>query len=234
MRITIPVALILAAASAACGQDAAPDKATLQQKLADLKASVAANKAKLAKYQWLQTTQVAIKGETKKQENFQCKYGPDGKVQKTLVGPPPEPKAPPGGLKGKIVAKKVEEMKDYTDRLQSLISHYAPPDPARLQASAKAGKASLAPGEGTATLIFADYYKPGDKVTFSYDTAAKRLLAYNVDTYLDDPKKDVVTLNNHFATLDDGTNYLQQTVLDATGKEIKITTTNQGHSLIPK
>jgi hypothetical protein len=53
-----------------------------------------------------------------------------------------------------------------------------------------------------------------------------------VNTYLDDPKKDIVTLANQFASLPDGTNYPQQTVLDATGKQIKITTTNQRHSLV--
>jgi hypothetical protein len=149
------------------------------------------------------------------------------------VGTPEEAKAPPGGLRGKIVKKKVAEMKDYTDRLKSLVSHYAPPNPDRLRAAAQAGRASLNLAEGVATLTFTDYYKPGDKVTFTFDTAAKRLKNYDVDTYLDDPKKDVVTLTNEFATLPDGTNYLQQTVLDATGKEIQIKTTNSGHSLVP-
>jgi hypothetical protein len=51
--------------------------------------------------------------------------------------------------------------------------------------------------------------------------AAKRWASYNVNTYLDDPKKDVVTLTNQFASLPDGTNYLQQTALKAQEKQIQ-------------
>ena len=86
-------------------------------------------------------------------------------------------------------------------------------------------------GDG-ATLTFIDYYKPGDKVAFAFDTAAKKVKSYDVSTYLGDPKKDVVTLTNQFASLPDGTNYLHQTVLDAIGKQIQIRTTNSGHSQV--
>src|SRR5215467_9757261 len=203
----------------------------LQERIAELKESMAANQAKLRKYQWMQATEVSIKGDTKKDEQFQCRYGPDGKVQKTPIGPPPEQKEmPTKGLKGKVVQKKVGEMKDYMDRLKSLISHYAPPDPQKIQAAKQAGKANLDLAGGVATITVHDYYKQGDQVAFSFDTAAKKLTSYNVNTYLDDPKKDVVTLTNQFASLSDGTNYLQQTVLKAEEKQIQITTTNSGHS----
>jgi hypothetical protein len=232
MKIGIWSTLIFAATSALWCQEQGSAKSALQARVAELKASVAANQANLKKYQWLQTTQVSIKGETKKEEQAQCRYGPDGKLQKTPVGAPPEPKAPPKGLKGKVVAKKVEELKDYTDRLKSLVSHYAPPDPQRMQAAAQAGNANLNISEDNTTLTFTDYYKPGDKVAFAFDTTAKKLKSYDVNTYLDDPKKDIVTLTNQFASLPDGTNYLEQTVLDATGKQIQIKTTNSGHSLV--
>jgi len=233
MKIQVPSILLLAATSALWFQDMA-GKPAMQQRLAELKASVAANQAQLKKYQWLQATQVSIKGDTKKQEQAQCRYGADGKLEKTPVGIPPEPKTPPGGLKGKVVAKKMAEMKDYTERLKSLVGHYAPPDPERMQDAAKAGNVNLNFTPGVATLTFTNYYKPGDKVAVVFETETKKVTNYDVNTYLDDPKKDIVTLTNQFASLPDGTNYLQQTVLDATGKQIKITTVNQGHSLVPK
>ena len=120
------------------------------------------------------------------------------------------------------------------DRLQSLIGHYAPPNPQRIQSAMQAGNAKIEATAGQATLALNNYYKQGDKVSFVFDTAGKKLTNYNVDTYLDDPKKDVVTLTNDFASLPDGTNYLHETVLDAQGKEIEIKTTNSGHSLIPE
>jgi len=83
---------------------------------------------------------------------------------------------------------------------------------------------------GVATITVQDYYKAGDQVAFGFNMAAKRWASYNVNTYLDDPKKDVVTLTNQFASLPDGTNYLQQTALQAQEKQIQITTTNSGYS----
>ena len=63
----------------------------------------------------------------------------------------------------------------------------------------------------------------------SFDTATKKVSGLNVDTYLDDPK-DVVTLAVKMASLPDGTNYVQQTVLDATAKQLQLTTTNSNYS----
>jgi hypothetical protein len=218
---------------AAPGQDQAAGAGAMKQMGAELKQSIAANQAKLHAYQWTQTTQVALKGETKKDSEDLCSYGPDGKVQKTPIGAPtPEKQLPTRGLKGRIVQKKVGEMKDYTDRLKSLISHYAPPDPEKIQAAIQAGKTSLNVTGGVATITLMDYYKPGDKVAFAVSTSNKKLQSYDVNTYLDDPKKDIVTLTNQFAALPDGTNYLQQTVLNAQGKELVMTTTNSGYTKI--
>jgi hypothetical protein len=218
--------MLLGAVTAVWAQDQPAGGPAMKQKVAELKQSIAANQAKLHAYQWTQTTQVALKGETKKDSEYTCRYGPDGKVQKTLVGEPaPQKELPTRGLKGKIV-------QNYTDRLKSLISHYAPPDPQMIQAAMQAGKSSLNIAGGVATITFVDYYKPGDKVAFAFDTSEKKLQSYNVNTYLDDPKKDIVTLTNQFAPLPDGTNYLQQTVLDAQGKQLQVTTTNSGYTKI--
>jgi hypothetical protein len=157
----------------------------------------------------------------------------DGQIQKTPVGPPTEqPKQTPGGLKGRIVEKKAAEMKDYMDRLKGLISHYAPPDPQKIRTAKEAGRVNSAVSGGAATITVHDYYKTGDQVAFGFDPAAKKPTSYNVNTYLDDPKKDIVTLSNQFSSLPDGTRYLQQTVLKAQEKQIQITTTNSGYSSV--
>jgi len=115
---------------------------------------------------------VNIKGKTRKDEKFQCRYGPDGKVEKTPVGPPPEqPKEQPHGLKGKGVEKKVGEMKDYMDRLKSLISHYAPPDSQRIQEAKEGGRVKSETTGGVATITVQDYYKAGDQVAFGFNSS---------------------------------------------------------------
>lgn len=206
-----------------------------QQRVAELRQAIAANRDALKHYQWLQTTQVSIKGETKKDDSYTCRYGPDGQVQKTLLGPGPvqQKPIPTSGIKGRIAQKKVAEMQDYTTRLKSLISHYAPPNPEMIQQAARAGNVSVngSPG-GLASLIFTNFYKSGDKVTFGFDTAAKKLVSYDVNTWLDDPQKDVVTMANKFASLPNGVTYLNQTVLNAEGKQIQVTTTNDNYTLI--
>jgi len=231
MRIRNVGIVVLLATSAIWAEEPGADKAAFQEKLVEVRKAVAVNQANLKKYQWLQTTQVDIKGEQKKKEMAQCRYGTDGKLQKTPVGTPAQPEEPPGGLKGKFAKKKIAEVKDYTERLKSLIGHYAPPDPQRLQNIAQSGKAKLERTAGVVTLTFNGYYKMGDTVALAYDTDAKKLQSYNVNTYLDGPK-DIVTMTNDFTTLPDGTNFLHQTVLDAVEKQIHITRTNSGHSLI--
>jgi len=201
----------------------------LQQKLAAVKQSAAENKQKLRQYQWTETTQLTLKGEAKPPTQSMCQYGPDGKVQKTPLGPPPAP--PSGGrMKQRVIEKKTEEMKDYMGQVKTLLSMYVPPDPQRMQQAFQSGKASLNPnaGPGVAQLVFKDYAQPGDEMTLSFNTAAKKISGVNVNTYMDEPK-DTVTLAVQMASLPDGTNYAQQTVLDATAKKLQVTTTNSNY-----
>jgi hypothetical protein len=208
------------------------DGGELQQKLAAVKQSAAENQQKLHQYQWTETTQLTLKGDAKPPTQSMCQYGPDGKVQKTPLGPPSL--APSGGrLKQKIIEKKKGEMKDYMGQVKTLLNLYLPPDPQRIQQAAQAGKVSLnaTAGARVAELVFKDYALPGDQMTLSFNTEAKKLSSVKVNTYMDDPK-DAVTLAVQFASLPDGTNYVQQSVLDATAKQLQVTTTNSNYQLI--
>ncbi len=198
----------------------------VQQKLAAAKQAAAENRQRLHQYQWVETTQLTLKGDAKPPVQNGCVYGPDGTVHKTLLSPPPEP--PSGGrVKQRIIAKKKAEIKDYMEDVKSLLSMYVPPDPQKMQAAYQAGKVSLnpVPGAGTVNLIFNDYAQPGDKMTLTFESSAKKITGLNVETYLG-AEKDAVTLQVQMATLQDGTNYAWQTVLNATAKKLVVTTTN--------
>ena len=210
----------------AWGQDA--DRKAVQAKLAAIRQSIAQNQASLRTYAWTETKEVSIKGEVKKREQADCHYGPDGKLQKSPVGDTGGESSGEGkrGLKGKIGGKKVDELKDYLDRVGSLVSRYVPPSPQNMQTAFKAGKAAV--DKETGELIFHDYVKSGDKFALQFDTAARKLRALLVDTYLDNPG-DTVTLSAHFSSLADGTNFLEESVLNGTAKQIQIKTTNFGH-----
>jgi hypothetical protein len=199
----------------------------VQEKLASVKQSMAENTQRLHQYQWTETTQLTLKGDPKPPSEKLCQYGPDGQVQKTPIGPPPE--QPSGGrFKQKMIAKKKGEMQDYMGQVKGLLNMYVPPDPQKMEQAKQAGKLSLNPAGSAMNLIFADYAQPGDRLTLSFDTAAKKIASLNVQTYMDNPK-DAVTLTVQMASLPDGTNYAQQTVLDASAKKLQVTTTNSNY-----
>jgi len=211
-----------------------------QEKIAALKESLAKNQAQLKQYAWTENTQIALKGEVKKQEQKQCQYGPDGKVQKIPMEAAAQPQQQQGGgrrggrLKKEVVEKKVGEMKDYMGRVAALVHEYVPPDPQKIQAAQAAGNVAVTPAQPVSSIAIKNYLKQGDILTIGFDTVAKKIVTYNVDTYLDNPKDDVVKLAVNFASLPDGTNHVQRSVLDATGKKIEVTVTNSDYKkLVP-
>jgi hypothetical protein len=199
-------------------------KSDLQQRFAAVQQAMAENKQNLQQYQWIETTQLTLKEDAKLPTQNLCRYGPDGEVQKTPIGPPPE--QPSGGrVKEKIIAKKKEETKDYMGDVKAILSLYVPPDPQKMQQAYQAGKVSLNPAGGVVNLIFKDYAQPGDQMTLAFDTAARKISSLSINTYMGE-SKDAVTLQVRMASLPDGTNYVQQTVLNAAAKQLVVTTTN--------
>jgi hypothetical protein len=204
----------------------------VQQKVAVLKESVAENQQRLHQYQWVETTQLTLKGEPKPPKQSMCSYGPDGQEQKVPIGDaqPPQQSGRNGRLKQHVVEKKTEEMKDYMQQVKGLLSLYVPPNSQRIQAAHQAGNISIdsTAGSGIVQLVFKNYAQPGDQMTLAFNTAAKKVQQLNVNTYLGDAK-DAVTLAVQFASLPDGTNYAQQTVLNAPAKKIQVTTTDSNY-----
>jgi len=218
--------LALAGGIAVAQGDASPDKKELlQQKVAAIKESIAQNQASLRQYTWTAHTEISVKGEVKNQKDESCRYGPDGKVVKTLTSAPP-PDKQMGRVKQRVVDKKVGEMKDYMERAGQLIQHYVPPSPENLTAAVKAGKADVSKNEAQAVqLQFKDYYKPGDAMTLEFDPATKKLRKLSVSSFLDE-EKDKVTLDVEFQSLPDGTNYVAGTLLRADAKQIAVKVQN--------
>ncbi len=231
-RIVATCTVVAALGIAAFAQTGGGEKAQILQKL---KASSAENKQKLQQYTWLETQQATLKGDAKPPQAFSCQYGPDGGVEKTPLGAPPEPQQKGGRFKQKIVAKKTAEMKDYMQDVKGLLALYVPPNPQRMQQAYQAGHVAITStlGSNQAQLVFHDYAQPGDQMTVSFESATKKIQSLNVNTYLDQ-SKDVVTLAVQFASLPDGTNYAHQTVLDAKAKQLQVTTTNSNYVKRPQ
>lgn len=231
--VALSVTLALPAVSQTGDKDSG-----MSQKLAGLKQSAADNKARLQHYQWMETQRVVFKGETKKTTENLCSYGADGKVQKIPVAMPDSGQAQSqagggrgnGKFKERIKEKKTEETMDYMQQVKSLLSLYVPPSADRIQRAIQAGNASIDKGMGTSSMqvAFKNYAQPGDQMTISFDTDSKKITHIDVNTYMDNPK-DVVSLSVQMASLPDGTNYTQESVLDATAKQLQVTTTNSNY-----
>jgi hypothetical protein len=200
----------------------------LQQKLAAAKQAAAKNQQALRAYAWLEKTELSYKGEVKSTKVESCRYGADGKVQKTPVvePPPPEQKR---GLRGRIVEKKTGEMKEELESAAALVHQYVPPDPGLMQIVMNAGTASLAQaGPGFASLKFPGYVKQGDALTLTFESAVKSLKQIDVASWLDDPSK-AVTLKVTMQSLPDGTDYPGQVTLSIPGSQIEVRITKSNY-----
>ena len=199
----------------------------IQQKLAAAKEAAARNQQALRSYSWLEKTELRLKGDLKNTKVDMCKYGPDGKVQKTpVVEPAPAEKK--RGLRGKVVAKKTGEMKEELEAAVALVQQYVPPSPDLMQVVMNAGTASISQaGPGAASLKFPGYVKKGDALTMTFDSTVKALRQIEVNTWLDEPE-NAVNLKVTMQAMPEGISY-PGTVVFALAKrqlEVKITKSN--------
>jgi len=219
--------MVLFALAFVAGLPAVAQNVELEQKLAAVKQAAAENKQRLQQYQWTETTQLTLKGDPKPSSEKLCQYGPDGQVQKTPIGPPPQ--QPSGGrLKQRVIEKKKGELQEYMEEVKGVLSMYVPPEGQRMQQAYQSGNLALNPAGGVLNLIFRNYAQPGDQMTLTFDPSAKKTTALSVNTYMGDAK-DAVTLQVQMASLPDGTSYAQQTILNATAKQLVVTTTNSNY-----
>jgi hypothetical protein len=214
----------------------AQDKADMQARVAELKESMAKNKAALAQYTWKETVKISLKGEEKKTEHFQVHDGPDGKPVKTSLDPAPAAQEEAGGggrggrLKQHVVEKKKEEYKEYADQMKELASHYVPPNKEAIQEAMSKGNISLDPGgdPGQVKLVIHNYYKQGDSMTLRFDKNQKQLAAISIASYMDNPQ-DAMNLNVAFGKLPDGTNHVSNVTIEGVSKQLTVNTANSDY-----
>jgi hypothetical protein len=195
----------------------------LQEKLAQIKQSSAANKQALAHYTWLEQQTISLKGEVKKTQQFQVRIGPDGQQQKTELNPqaPPEPSG--GRIKRRIVEKKTDEFQAYGQQIAALGKQYSQPDMQALQQAYQQGNISMEPNGagGTVNLVIKSYLKPNDSVTLVFNQQQKAVQSIQVASYLTDPS-DAVTVAVQFAKLPDGTNHVATVQVNGVSKQLGV------------
>jgi hypothetical protein len=205
----------------------------MQQLLADIKQSSAANKQALARYTWIEQQTVSLKGEVKKTQQFQVRIGPDGQQQKIELNPQAAPQPSGGRLKQHVVAKKTEEFEVYGQQIAALGKQYSQLDPQALDQAYQRGDISMQPNEadGTVNLIVKNYLKSGDFMTLVFNRQQKALLAVQVASYLS-AASDAVTIAVQFSKLPDGTNHVSSNQVNGVSKQLGVMIQNSSYQPI--
>jgi hypothetical protein len=199
----------------------------VQEKLAAIKESSAANKQALAHYTWLEQQTISLKGEVKKSQQFQVQIGPDGQQQKTEINAQPAPQPSGGRFKQRVVAKKTDEFEEYGQQIAALGKQYSQLDMQALDQAYQQGNVSMQPNgaAGTVSLVIKSYLKPNDSVTLVFNQQQKAIQSVQVATYLTDPG-DAVTIAVQFAKLPDGTNHVATMQVNGVSKQLGVVTQN--------
>jgi hypothetical protein len=234
--VSISLIASLFAIGMASAQSTPAPNPEMQQRVADLKAAMAKNKQALAQYTWVEQDTISLKGDVKKQEQFQVTLGPDGKPQKTPLNPAPPPQqAAPSGrggrLKQHVVEKKTEEYKDYADQIKALIQQYVPPDKDAIEQARQKGNISLSPQADTPgqyKLVITNYVKQGDNMTLVVDKTTQSLVSLSIATYLNDPK-DAVTVSSQFRAIPGGPNHVASQTINGVSKQLTIAVQNSNY-----
>lgn len=230
------IASVFAIGMASAQSTPAPNP-EMQKRVADLKAAMAKNKQALAQYTWVEQDTISVKGEQKKQEQFQVTLGPDGKPQKTPLNPSPPPQQQAdtgrrgGRLKEHVVEKKKEEYKDYADSIKALIQQYVPPDKDAIEQARQKGNISLSPEADTPgqyKLVITNYIKQGDNMTLVVDKTTQSLVSLSIATYLNDPK-DAVTVSSQFSAIAGGPNHVASQTINGVSKQLTIAVQNSNY-----
>jgi hypothetical protein len=178
----------------------------IRKKIAAVEKFAAENQAALRRYTWKETVRFLLKDELRSTWQLSCRYGADGQVLRTPIGPPPPgttagPFAPQPGRESK------EELEATVAKVRVLVALYVPPDTRTLEQAYQAGRVRTErPIQGEALLRIADYARPGDSVLLDFRTDLRKLVRLQVASYLDDPSQ-AVTIDVRYATLPDGTNH---------------------------
>ena len=221
-------ALALVAFASASGA-----QASSQDQVAAIKTAMGENAAAQRKYAWMETSQVAYKGEVKSTTTSSCQYMAGGnKPQCTQTSAPPEEKKQRGPMRRAIKDSKVEGMKEYMDSVKTLVGEYVPTKQELISAAQGRGDVAVAqnPSDGMMRLTISNYLQKGDAVLVTINQATHQVAHVAVNTWLNDPSA-TVTLDVSFTTIASGVSFASKKVLTASAKDIVVTITDADFAL---
>jgi hypothetical protein len=213
-----------------CTQAGLAQSPTLQQKVAQAKQLLIANKQQLARYTWQMQETVSVRGDVKSQTVYQVQLGSNGQPVKTVLS-----QSSSGGTQRQFgIRHRIEEnYKEYAQQVGSLAQSYAQLSPARVGQLYAQGQVTLrsAGASDYAEIVVSNYAKSGDSVVLTIRANPKALVSYYVSSYLSGPS-DGVTMMVRFSSLPDGTRYASTVTVNGQSKSLTIT--DHSHDFEPR
>jgi dihydroorotase-like cyclic amidohydrolase len=212
---------------------------TVPQQIQQMQEANAKNEQQLHQYQWIETTTLTIHDEPRPPKRSICKYGPDGKVQKTPLGQQEASAGQQGGgfpgrgglVRGLVMKQKKEEAQKELAQVHAVAEMYFPIDRAKLKQALQSGQVHFVTGDSNEeTVVIDNYAKQGDEVKLTLDHSTMQMERVSVKSYLDKPK-DALTAEVQFSALPDGTHYRSSTTINAPSKKLSVETVNSDYSI---
>lgn len=211
----------------------------LQQEVHQIREAMVGNRQKLHGYEWIETVTVAIDGTPRTPRRYLCRYGADGKLQKTSLGQQPGQSEGRGGampLRGgglirlALAKRKKDKYRREIEQIRALRRLYVPIDPAKLRAAARAGLIAIHHnGPSEDAIVIDNYAKQGDRFGITVSRSPMQIQAIRVKSWLKKPK-DSVTSEVTFGRLPDGTVYPAVTSVKAPSEKFSITIADSDYS----
>ncbi len=183
-----------------------------------------ANQAAMREHSWTARTEVKLKGETKQVKTETVRYTLDGKLQRTDLSAPQKEKPRglrrKGGVRGRIKAKKVGELKEWAGELHGLLHQYGLTSGGSM--ADFLSKASFGPATepGLVKIVGTNVVQAGDELTFLVDSSTKELQRTTITTALEG---DTVFVRTNHSTLDSGLSYAARSFVRVPAKDIEMT-----------
>jgi hypothetical protein len=234
---TLIALLLTCAAFAQTPPPQAPD--ALPQQIQQMQEANAKNEKQLQEYQWIETTTLTIHDEPRPPKRSICKYGPDGKVQKTPLGQQEASAGQQGGgfqgrgglVRGLVVKHKKEEAQKELAQVRAVTEMYSPIDRTKLKQALQAGQVHFVTGDSDEeTVVIDNYAKQGDEVKLTLNHSTMQMERVSIKSYLDKPK-DALTAKVQFSELPGGTRYRSSTTIDVPSKKLSVETLNSDYSI---
>ncbi len=211
------MALISIATFAAMAQeqDAAIDSMEIAKQVSE---SRAANQKLMMTYSWTKRTELIMKGETKVLKTEMVHFAPGGKLVTSPVGEEKKGRKK-RGIRGRIVKKKQEGMRDWLGELTKLLAEYRLPTTGKLLDYISAAEIDRNSRDKHIKVKGTDVIKPGDSLVYVLDKNTRELLHVRIDTRLGE---DPVVVNTIYRELDSGLAYPSDQTIEVPGKKIKM------------